>query len=199
MKKLLLGIAVIILVFIGLSAGGFLDTSVLSEEEKKIPEVSEEFTREEVSVDYDESFIRFVGSKGDITSHEGVFEEFTVDFELDGSDLTNASVDVEIVTDSIKTKIQGLTDHLKESDFFGVEEYPTATFVSNNIEKKGLGEYKVTGDLTIRDTTKEVVLDGTISNEFAYFEYDLDRTEFGVGPEGSIDAIVPLAIKVMFE
>ena len=48
--------------------------------------------------------------------------------------------------------------HLKSADFFDVERYPTMRFTSKRIERSGDG-YKVTGDLTIKDVTKEVALD----------------------------------------
>ncbi len=44
---------------------------------------------------------------------------------------------------------------MKSEDFFNVEKYPNITFVSKNIKKSGDSEYQVTGDLTIKDVTKE--------------------------------------------
>jgi polyisoprenoid-binding protein YceI len=53
----------------------------------------------------------------------------------------------------------GRDDHLRNSDFFEVEKYPTITFRSTKVEAAGDGDYKVTGDLTIKDVTRPVTLD----------------------------------------
>ncbi|MGO9873671.1 MAG: YceI family protein [Acidimicrobiia bacterium] len=65
----------------------------------------------------------------------------------------------------------GRDDHLRNSDFFEVETYPTITFRSTKVEDAGDGEYTVTGDLTIKDVTRPVTLDleylGTIASPWA--------------------------------
>ncbi|MCX6552640.1 MAG: YceI family protein [Acidobacteria bacterium] len=66
-----------------------------------------------------------------------------------------ASIDVA----GIDTREPGRDTHLKSADFFDVATYPTITFKSKKIEPVAAGGFKVTGDLTIRGTTKEVVLD----------------------------------------
>jgi len=62
----------------------------------------------------------------------------------------------------------GRDDHLRNADFFEVETYPTITFRSTKVEDAGDGEYRVTGDLTIKDVTRPVTLDleylGTIAS-----------------------------------
>jgi polyisoprenoid-binding protein YceI len=62
----------------------------------------------------------------------------------------------------------GRDDHLRNSDFFEAETYPTMTFSSTKVEDAGDGEYRVTGDLTIKDVTRPVTLDleylGTIAS-----------------------------------
>ena len=64
----------------------------------------------------------------------------------------------------------GRDEHLRNADFFEVEKYPTITFRSTKVEDAGDGEYKVTGDLTIKDVTRPVTLDleylGTIASPF---------------------------------
>ena len=50
---------------------------------------------------------------------------------------------------------------MRSPDFFNVEEFPTATFKSTRIEQTGENQGKIYGDLTIRDTTKEVVIDAS--------------------------------------
>jgi polyisoprenoid-binding protein YceI len=64
----------------------------------------------------------------------------------------------------------GRDDHLRNADFFDVEKYPTMTFRSTKVEASRGGDYKLTGDLTIKDVTRPVTLDleylGTIASPF---------------------------------
>ena len=64
----------------------------------------------------------------------------------------------------------GRDDHLRNADFFEVDKYPTITFRSTKVEDVGGGEYKLTGDLTIKDVTRPVTLDleylGTVASPF---------------------------------
>ncbi|HEY0787143.1 MAG TPA: YceI family protein [Thermoanaerobaculia bacterium] len=69
-----------------------------------------------------------------------------------------AAVDVTIDATSINTDNENRDKHLRSADFFEVETYPTITFKSKKIVKAGDG-LRMTGDLTIRGVTKEVVLD----------------------------------------
>jgi polyisoprenoid-binding protein YceI len=77
-------------------------------------------------------------------------------------DLTKSQVAVEINAASIDTGDQKRDDHLKSPDFFDVKKFPKLTFKSTKIAKAGAG-YELTGDLTIRDVTKSVTLDATLS------------------------------------
>ena len=64
----------------------------------------------------------------------------------------------------------GRDDHLRNADFFEVDKHPVITFRSTKVEDAGGGDYKVTGDLTIKDVTRPVTLDleylGTIASPF---------------------------------
>jgi polyisoprenoid-binding protein YceI len=65
----------------------------------------------------------------------------------------NATIDVT----TIDTRDQRRDDHLKSADFFDVAKFPSMTFVSRNVVKKGKG-YIVNGDLTLHGVTKPVAL-----------------------------------------
>jgi polyisoprenoid-binding protein YceI len=69
-----------------------------------------------------------------------------------------ATVDVAALT----TANEKRDNHLKSSDFFDVAKFPSATFKSKSWKKTGTDTYDVTGDLTIKDVTKEVVLKTTL-------------------------------------
>ena len=102
--------------------------------------------------------------------------------------------------------------HLQKEDMFNTAEHPELTFKSTGIEKVGEKTFKLTGDLTIKGITKEVVLDlklmGTGTNprskkEMAGFKITgtIDRTDFGVGdaPDMMISEEIVLSASGEFE
>lgn len=97
-----------------------------------------------------------------VSSVEGRFKEATAKISLDEADLTKSQVAVEINAASVDTGDTKRDEHLKSPDFFDVKKFPKLTFKSTKIAKAGAG-YKLTGDLTIRDVTKSVTLDATLS------------------------------------
>jgi polyisoprenoid-binding protein YceI len=90
---------------------------------------------------------------------------------------------------SVDVKDENLTAHLQSPDFFDAEQHPELTFASSSIERSG-DDLKVTGEITIRGTTKPVELDGTIAGPITdgygnervslTLSTTVDRTEFGV-------------------
>ena len=96
-----------------------------------------------------------------ISTVRGRFADVRGTIQLDGNDLTRASVDAAIATASIDTRQEQRDAHLRSADFFEVEKYPTITFRSTGVERIKNDRYRITGDLTIRDVTREVVLEGT--------------------------------------
>jgi polyisoprenoid-binding protein YceI len=72
-----------------------------------------------------------------------------------------SSVSVTIQTASIDTRDEQRDGHLRSDDFFGVESYPTMTYVSRSVRQAGKGRYVVEGDLTIKGLSQPVPLDLT--------------------------------------
>jgi polyisoprenoid-binding protein YceI len=97
-----------------------------------------------------------------VSSVDGKFTKATAAIKLDDADLTKSQVSVDIDATSIDTGDAKRDDHLKGPDFFDAKKFPKLTFKSTKIAKAGAG-YKLTGDLTIRDVTKSVTLDATLS------------------------------------
>jgi polyisoprenoid-binding protein YceI len=93
-----------------------------------------------------------------ITNVKGVFEKFKGTVTIDEKDITKSKVDVTIEMASIDTNISKRDDHLRSPDFFDVAKFPTMTFVSTKVEKSGADGLKVTGNLTIKGVTRQVVL-----------------------------------------
>jgi polyisoprenoid-binding protein YceI len=96
----------------------------------------------------------------------GYFDEFSAIADIDPAHPETATVEVTISTASIRTN-NGIRDNdLRSSNFLGVEKYPKIKFRSTSVEPSGADSYKLTGDLTIKDTTHPVVLDVTKYGEF---------------------------------
>ena len=125
-----------------------------------------------------------------ISTVTGSFKSYEGQIEADGDTFENAQATFTADIDSITTNNEDRDNHLKSDDFFNAEQYPHLRFESKNFEKVGEGKYKVTGEMTIRDVTKEVTLDvvhgGTVTDPYgqtkAGFEVtgSINRKEFGL-------------------
>ena len=94
-----------------------------------------------------------------VSTVRGDFRKVTGTVNLNEQDVTKSTINATIDVSSINTGIEKRDEHLRGPDFFDVAQHPTMTFKSKEIEKLGEGKLKVTGDLTLHGTTKEVVLD----------------------------------------
>ena len=94
-----------------------------------------------------------------VSTVRGTFTNITGTILIDDKNLANSSVHVTIDATTVNTQNGQRDTHLKSQDFFDVANHPTMTFKSKKVEAAGTGRLKVTGDLTIRGVTKEVVLD----------------------------------------
>lgn len=96
-----------------------------------------------------------------ISTVKGRFGEVSGKVVGDDADPARAQIEATINVASIDTREPQRDAHLRSADFFDAENFPTLTFRSTRIEKGPGDDLKVTGDLTIRGTTREVVLDVT--------------------------------------
>ncbi len=94
-----------------------------------------------------------------ISTVRGAFSKVTGTIVLDDKDITKSTVGVTIDVSSVDTREPARDNDLRSDRFFDAAHYPTMTFKSRKVEQLAPGKLKVTGDLTIRGTTKEVVLE----------------------------------------
>ena len=94
-----------------------------------------------------------------ISTVRGAFTSVKGSLQFDDKDITKSTVDVTIDVNSVDTRVPDRDKDLKSDHFFDAEHFPTITFKSKRVEQVTPGKLRVTGDLTIRGTTKEVVLD----------------------------------------
>lgn len=94
-----------------------------------------------------------------ITDVEGYFKNYDAAITTNGDDLTTSLIDFTINTSSIFTDNNDRDNHLRSDDFFNSEKYPQMTFKSKSMKKVSDNKYKLIGDFTIRDVTKQIELD----------------------------------------
>ena len=94
-----------------------------------------------------------------ISTVRGAFSKVNGTILLDDKDLSKSAVNVTIDVSTVDTREPDRDNDLRSDKFFDVAHFPTMTFESKKVEQLAAGKLKVTGDLTIRGTTKEVVLD----------------------------------------
>jgi len=101
-----------------------------------------------------DSRIDFIGSK--VTgSHKGGFTNFTGELRVADGKLAGAGNKIVIDMNSTWSDNRKVTDHLKSPDFFGVQQHPTAEFITTAIEQKTTN-YMVSGNLTLHGVTKQI-------------------------------------------
>jgi polyisoprenoid-binding protein YceI len=125
-----------------------------------------------------------------LTKVRGRFSEFEGTIDLDEAAPEQSSVRVEIRTASIDTNEPARDQHLRSDDFFAADRFASITFASTGVVKKGEDRFDVTGHLTIRDVTKQIILPVTFlgkakdpwGNERVAFEaeYTLNRKDYGL-------------------
>ena len=96
----------------------------------------------------------------------GHFDEVSATADIDPDHPEAASVEVSISTASVRTNNAVRDNDLRSSNFLEVDKFPTIAFKSTSIEPSGQDRYTVTGDLTIKDTTRPVALQLTKYGEF---------------------------------
>ncbi|HET6954022.1 MAG TPA: YceI family protein [Acidimicrobiales bacterium] len=132
------------------------------------------------AVDPSHSRIGFAARHAMVTKVRGSFSEFEGTGYFDAGDPARSHLRVTVQAASIDTRNPDRDAHLRSNDFFDMETYPEITFASTVVEPIGPGEYRVTGDLTIKGITRPVSVD------FAYTGAAVDP--FGnrrIGLEGT--------------
>ena len=110
------------------------------------------------TIDTTHSEINFTVRHMMISNVRGNFERFSGVVEFDEANPAQTTVDVSIEAASINTREAQRDAHLKSPDFLDVEKYPTLTFKSKRVEVIDANNARLIGDLTIRDITRETVL-----------------------------------------
>ena len=133
-----------------------------------------------------------------ITDVDGFFKDYDAQISSNGDDFSTANIELKVNTSSIFTDNEKRDDHLRSDDFFNSEKYPQMTFKGKSMKKVGDKKYKLTGDFTIRDVTKQITLDVTYNgmvkdpwgNTKAGFKItgEIDRFDYNLKWDKAIEA-----------
>jgi polyisoprenoid-binding protein YceI len=132
----------------------------------------------------------FVARHAMVSKVRGSIPGATGRLHLDGQDPTRSTAEISVPMENITTDQTQRDEHLRSADFFDVKAHPNLTFRSTRVEVRGDDEYRLFGDLTIRDTTREVARDieftGAGTDAFGHFRVgfeakgEVSRKEWGV-------------------
>ncbi|MFF2408785.1 YceI family protein [Streptomyces sp. NPDC058092] len=138
----------------------------------------------EYTIDPAHSSIGFTVRHAMVTNVRGSFGEHEGSLKLDGHNPANSAASIDVKIASVDTGIADRDGHLVSGDFFDAEKFPLMTFRSTQAEQLGGDQYRVTGDLTIKDVTRPLAIDLEF-NGSATDVYGNER----VGFEGSADIL----------
>jgi polyisoprenoid-binding protein YceI len=110
-------------------------------------------------IDPTHSSIGFTARHAMVTKVRGTFEEFEGTAHLDAEDPAASTAEVTIQVASINTRQAQRDEHLRNNDFFDAPTYPTITFRSTGVEVVSADTFLLTGDLTVKGTTKPVTVE----------------------------------------
>ncbi|MBO1415499.1 YceI family protein [Streptomyces sp. FH025] len=164
------------------------------------------------TIDNTHSEIGFSVRHAMVTNVKGRFAEYEGSLHLDGATPGNSSADLVIKVASIDTNQAQRDEHLRTSDFFAVDTHPEIHFRSTSAQALGDHAYRMHGELTIKGTTRPVVLDleytGSATDAYGAervgFEGKavVDRTDFGLTYNAALETggvLIGEKVKLSFD
>ncbi|MGX2994315.1 YceI family protein [Streptomyces sp. JNUCC 64] len=164
------------------------------------------------SLDPAHTTIGFVARHAMVTNVKGAFQDVSGTLDLDGAEPSRSAAALDIQMASIDTGNADRDGHLRGSDFFRIEEFPTMTFRSTRTEHLGGEDFRITGDLSILGTTRPISIDlefngvatDPFGNERVGFEgrAELLRSEWGLTWNAALETggvLVSDKIKLNFD
>ena len=145
------------------------------------------------TVDRAHSEINFVADSRLLSAH-GYFGKWDADIRLDPKAWATSSVRITIDASSINTRVDMRDNHLRSPDFLDVAKHPTITFQSTAIAVTSPTKVDITGDLTVRGTTKRIVIPATLvfyEGSAGRFrgQFTINRRDYGVAYNSTVNPI----------
>lgn len=110
------------------------------------------------NIESNHAFVLWTANHVGFSNQMGKFSGVVGTINFDEKNPAKSSVEATIQISSLVTGLEKFDNHLKSKDFFDVEQFPTAKFVSKKIKVTGKNTAKIEGDLTLHGVTKTVVL-----------------------------------------
>ncbi len=136
------------------------------------------------SIDPTHSEIGFKVKHMMFTNVSGKFNSFEAVIENEDDKFETSKISFNADVNSISTNNTDRDNHLRSADFFDVEKFEKLSFVSTNIVKVDDNNFKVSGDFTIKDVTKNITLDAEYSG---LMKDPWGNTKAGFALEGKIN------------
>ncbi|KOG42497.1 YceI family protein [Streptomyces resistomycificus] len=115
-----------------------------------------------------------------VTTVRGAFQEYQSRLYFDGREPARSQAEIVVSTASVDTGVEQRDAHLVGRDFLDARTYPRMRFNSTAVQLSGTDVYRMAGDLTIKDTTRPVVLEltyiGHVTDPFGYERVGFDGT-----------------------
>jgi polyisoprenoid-binding protein YceI len=151
-------------------------------------------------IDQAHTHLGFTAKHLAVSTVRGRFNKFEGQIEGPADDVTKARGEVRIEVASLESHSEQRDTHLRSADFFDAEKYPYITFKLTNIEAIDADNYRLTGDLTVKDVTRPIVLDATVEGRMAdpfgakervgiTARGQLNRMDFGLNWDGLAGAV----------
>jgi polyisoprenoid-binding protein YceI len=132
------------------------------------------------------------------TNVSGKFNAFETSIENEDNNFETSKINFSAEINSVDTNNTDRDIHLKSADFFDADNFPKLSFVSTQIKKINDGKYQISGDLTIKDVTKNIALEteysGLMTDPWGNTKIGLsitgkiNRKEFGLTWNAALEA-----------
>ncbi|WP_035845078.1 YceI family protein [Kitasatospora azatica] len=142
--------------------------------------------------------IGFVARHAMVTKVRGQFKEFEGTATIDGDDPARSSARVVLKAASIDSGVEQRDSHLRTNDFLDAPHFPEIVFESSGIEALGGSNYRLNGNLTIKETTRPISLDvefdGSARDPYGNLRLGfegsttINRKDFGVNWNTALEA-----------
>jgi polyisoprenoid-binding protein YceI len=155
-------------------------------------------TRIKWALDPNHSYIGFRAKHIMVAAIRGQFIHSSGEVYSTNENFSNANISVSIDATSITTALSVRDEQLKGPDYFDVEQFKEIKFKGDSLDKISDSKYVLTGDLTIKSTTKNVKLDvefgGVVKDPFGNIKAGfaitgiINRKDFGLSKDTILEA-----------
>ncbi|OLE78544.1 MAG: hypothetical protein AUG06_10380 [Actinobacteria bacterium 13_1_20CM_2_65_11] len=122
-----------------------------------------------------------------VSTVRGQFNNFEGHFEGPEDDVTKTTGEIRVEVASVDTRTEMRDNHLRSADFFEAEKYPYIAFKLSRIEPVDSESFRAHGDLTIKHTTRPIVLNGTLEGRVPDAMGTGGKERLGISAKGQVN------------